>query len=81
MKKGEKIIQYLQSKYPLPLKEEENRNNMDDTDNDITGRTNLMLDNSDVIFKWINYLETVSDGEFDEIVNDNAKNNNSHSLD
>ncbi|HEX7259101.1 MAG TPA: hypothetical protein VF242_13685 [Nitrososphaeraceae archaeon] len=73
-------MQFLLNKYPLPSREE-NRNNMDDTDNDITGRTNLMLDNSDVIFKWINYLETVSDGEFDEIVNDNAKNNNSHSLD
>ena len=72
-------MQFLLNKYPLPSREE-NRNNMDDTDNDITGRTNLMLDNSDVIFKWINYLETVSDGEFDEIVNDNAKNNNSHSL-
>jgi hypothetical protein len=80
MKKGEKLMQFLLNKYPLPSREE-NRNNMDDTDNDITGRTNLMLDNSDVIFKWINYLETVSDGEFDEIVNDNAKNNNSHSLD
>ena len=73
-------MQFLLNKYPLPSREE-NRNNMDDTDNDITGRTNLMLDNSDVIFKWISYLETVSDGEFDEIVNDNAKNNNSHSLD
>ena len=73
-------MQFLLNKYPLPSREE-NRNNMDDTDNDITGRTNLMLDNSDVVFKWINYLETVSDGEFDEIVNDNAKNNNSHSLD
>ena len=73
-------MQFLLNKYPLPSREE-NRNNMDDTDNDITGRTDLMLDNSDVIFKWINYLETVSDGEFDEIVNDNAKNNNSHSLD
>ena len=73
-------MQFLSTKYPLPSREE-NRNNMDDTDNDITGRTNLMLDNSDVIFKWINYLETVSDEEFDEIVNDNAKNNNSHSLD
>jgi hypothetical protein len=80
MKKGEKLMQFLLTKYPLPSREE-NRNNMDDTDNDITGRTNLMLDNSDVIFKWINYLETVSDEEFDEIVNDNAKNNNSHSLD
>ena len=73
-------MQFLLTKYPLPNREE-NRNNMDDTDNDITGRTNLMLDNSDVIFKWINYLETISDEEFDEIVNDNAKNNNSHSLD
>ena len=73
-------MQFLLNKYPLPSREE-NRNNMDDTDNDITGRTNLMLDNSDVVFKWINYLETVSDGEFDEIVNDNAKNNNSNSLD
>ena len=73
-------MQFLLNKYPLPSREE-NRNNMDDTDNDITGRTNLMLDNSDVIFKWINYLETVSDEEFDEIVNDNTKNNNSHSLD
>ena len=80
MKKGEKLMQFLLTKYPLPSREE-NRNNMDDTDNDITGRTNLMLDNSDVIFKWINYLEPVSDEEFDEIVNDNAKNNNSHSLD
>ena len=80
MKKGEKLLQFLQVKYPLPSREE-NRNNKDDTDNDITGRTNLMLDNSDVIFKWINYLEPVSDEEFDEIVNDNAKNNNSHSLD
>ena len=73
-------MQFLLNKYPLPSKEE-NRNNMDDTDNDITGRTNLILDNSDVIFKWINYLETISDEEFDEIVNDNAKNNNSQSLD
>ena len=73
-------MQFLLTKYPLPSREE-NRNNMDDTDNDITGRTNLVLDNSDVIFKWINYLETVSDEEFDEIVNDNAKNHNSHSLD
>ena len=72
-------MQFLLTKYPLPSREE-NRNNMDDTDNDITGRTNLMLDNSDVIFKWINYLETVSDEEFDKIVNDNAKNNNSNSL-
>ena len=68
-------MQFLLTKYPLPSREE-NRNNMDDTDNDITGRTNLMLDNSDVIFKWINYLEPVSDEEFDEIVNDNPKNNN-----
>lgn len=73
-------MQFLLNKYFLPSKEE-NRNNMDDTDNDITGRTNLILDNSDVIFKWINYLETISDEEFDEIVNDNAKNNNSQSLD
>ena len=73
-------MQFLLTKYPLPSREE-NRNNIDDTDNDITRRTNLMLDNSDVIFKWINYLEPVSDEEFDEIVNDNAKNNNSHSLD
>ncbi len=73
-------MQFLLTKYPLPSREE-NKNNMDDTDNDITGRTNLMLDNSDVIFEWINYLETVSDEEFDEIVNDNAKNNNSNSLD
>ena len=73
-------MQFLLTKYPLPSREE-NRNNMDDTDNDITGRTNLMLDNSDVIFKWINYLETVSDEEFDKIVNDNAKNNHSNSLD
>ena len=80
MKKGEKLMQFLLTKYPLPSREE-NRNNMDDTDNDITGRTNLMLDNSDVIFKWINYLETVSDEEFDEIVNDKAKNKNSNSLD
>ena len=80
MKKGEKLMQFLLTKYPLPSREE-NRNNMDDTDNDITGRTNLMLDNSDVIFKWINYLETVSDEEFDKIVNDNAKNNHSNSLD
>lgn len=73
-------MQFLLTKYPLPSREE-NKNNMDDTDNDITGRTNLMLDNSDVIFEWINYLETVSDEEFDKIVNDNAKNNNSNSLD
>jgi hypothetical protein len=70
MKKGEKIIQYLQSKYPLPLKEEENRNNMDDTDNDITERINLMRDNSGVLLEWINYLQTVSDEEFNRIVND-----------
>jgi|GEM_PF-2908493 len=80
MKKGEKLMQFLLTKYPLQSREE-NRNNMDDTDNYITGRTNLMLDNSDVIFKWINYLETISDEEFDKIVNDNAKNNNSNSLD
>jgi len=80
MKKGEKLMQFLLTKYPLQRREE-NRNNMDDTDNYITGRTNLMLDNSDVIFKWINYLETISDEEFDKIVNDNAKNNNSNSLD
>jgi hypothetical protein len=80
MKKGEKLMQFLLTKYALPGREE-NRNNIDDTDNDITGRTNLILDNSDVIFKWINYLETVSDEEFDKIVNDNAKNNNSNSLD
>ena len=80
MKKGEKLMQFLLTKYPLPNREE-NRNNMDDTDNDITVRTNLMLDNSDVIFKWINYLEIVSDEEFDKIVNDNAKNNHSNSLD
>ena len=73
-------MQFLLTKYPLPSREE-NRNNMDDTDNDITGRTNLMLDNSDVIFKWINYLEIVSDEEFDKIVNDNAKYNHSNSLD
>lgn len=73
-------MQFLLTKYPLQSREE-NRNNMDDTDNYITGRTNLMLDNSDVIFKWINYLETISDEEFDKIVNDNAKNNNSNSLD
>jgi hypothetical protein len=81
MKKGEKLIQFLQSKYPLPSREEKNRNNMDDTDNDITGRTNLMLDNSQVILKWINYLETVSDEEFDRIVNDSSIDNNSNSLD
>ena len=80
MKKGEKLLQFLQVKYPLPSREE-NRNNKDDTDNDITGRTNLMLDNSDVIFKWIDYLETISDEEFDKIVNDNSNNNNSNSLD
>ena len=73
-------MKFLLTKYPLPSREE-NRNNIDDTDNDITGRTNLMLDNSDVIFKWINYLETVSDEEFDKIVKDNTKNNNSNSLD
>ena len=73
-------MQFLLTKYPLPSREE-NRNNMDDTDNDITGRTNLMLDNSDVIFKWINYLETVSDEEFDKIVNYYTNNNNSNSLD
>ena len=72
-------MQFLLTKYPLPSREE-NRNNMDDTDNYITGRTNLMLDNSDVIFQWINYLETISDEEFDKIVNDNAKNNDSNSL-
>ena len=70
MKKGEKIIQYLQSKYPLPLKEEENRNNMDDTDNYITERINLMRDNSGVLLEWINYLQTVSDEEFNRIVTD-----------
>jgi hypothetical protein len=80
MKKGEKLLQFLQVKYPLPSREE-NRNNKDDTDNDITGRTNLMQDNSDVIFKWIDYLETISDEEFDKIVNDNSNNNNSNSLD
>lgn len=80
MKKGEKLMQFLLTKYPLQSREE-NRNNMDDTDNYIIRRTNLMLDNSDVIFKWINYLETISDEEFDKIVNDNAKNNNSNSLD
>lgn len=74
-------MQFLQSKYPLPSREEGNTNNMDDTDNDITGRTNLMLDNSEVIFKWINYLDTVSDEEFDRIVNDSSKYNNSNSLD
>jgi hypothetical protein len=81
MKKGEKLMQFLQSKYPLPSREEGNTNNMDDTDSDITGRTNLMLDNSELIFKWINYLDTVSDEEFDRIVNDSSKYNNSNSLD
>ena len=67
MEKGEKLMQFLLTKYPLPSREED-RNNMDDTDNDITERTNLMLDNFDVISKWINYLETVSDKEFNELL-------------
>ena len=67
MEKGEKLMQFLLTKYPLPSREED-RNNMDDTDNDITERTNLMLDNSNVISKWINYLETVSDKEFNELL-------------
>ena len=52
-------MQFLQIKYPLPNREEEenNSNNKDDTDNDITGRTNFMLDNSGVILKWIEFLE------------------------
>jgi hypothetical protein len=38
MRKGEKLMQFLQIKYPLPNREEEenSRNNKDDTDNDIT---------------------------------------------
>ncbi len=74
MRKGEKLIQFLQIKYPLPNREEEENssNNKDDTDNDITGRTNFMLDNSNVIIKWIEFLEIVSDDEFDRIINDNS---------
>jgi hypothetical protein len=75
MRKGEKLMQFLQIKYPLPNREEEenSRNNKDDTDNDITGRTNFMLNNSDVILKWIKFLEIVSDEEFDRIIHDNSK--------
>lgn len=75
MRKGEKLMQFLQNKYPLPNREEEenNSNNKDDTDNDITGRTNFMLDNSGVILKWIEFLERVSDEEFDRIINNNSK--------
>ena len=45
MRKGEKLMQFLQIKYPLPNREEDgnNNNNKDDTDKDITGRTNFML--------------------------------------
>lgn len=77
MRKGEKLMQFLQIKYPLPNREEEenNSNNKDDTDNDITGRTNFMLDNSGVILKWIEFLELVSDEEFDRIINNNSKDN------
>lgn len=75
MRKGEKLMQFLQIKYPLPNREEEenNSNNKDDTDNDITVRTNFMLDNSGVILKWIEFLELVSDEEFDRIINNNSK--------
>ena len=68
-------MQFLQIKYPLPNREEDenNNNNKDDTDNDITGRTNFMLDNSGVILKWIEFLELVSDEEFDRIINNNPK--------
>ena len=68
-------MQFLQIKYPLPNREEEENssNNKDDTDNDITGRTNFMLDNSNVIIKWIKFLEIVSDDEFDRIINDNSR--------
>jgi len=68
-------MQFLQKKYPLPNREEEenNSNNKDETDNDITGRTNFMLDNSGVILKWIEFLELVSDEEFDRIINNNSK--------
>ena len=72
MRKGEKIMQFLQIKYPLPNRKEEESNNKDDTDNDITGRTTFMLDNSDVILKWIEFLELVSDEEFDRIINNNS---------
>lgn len=73
MRKGKKIMQFLQIKYPLPNRKEEESNNKDDTDNDITGRTTFMLDNSDVILKWIEFLELVSDEEFDRIINNNSK--------
>jgi len=73
MRKGEKIMQFLKIKYPLPNRKEEESNNKDDTDNDITGRTTFMLDNSDVILKWIEFLELVSDEEFDRIINNNSK--------
>lgn len=66
-------MQFLQIKYPLPNRKEEESNNKDDTDNDITGRTTFMLDNSDVILKWIEFLELVSDEEFDRIINNNSK--------
>jgi hypothetical protein len=32
-----------------------------------------MLTNSDVILKWIKFLEIVSDEEFDRIIHDNSK--------
>ncbi|MGI9012302.1 MAG: hypothetical protein ACR2F1_14115 [Nitrososphaeraceae archaeon] len=73
MRKGKKIMQFLQIKYPLPNRKEEESNNKDDTDNDITGRTTFMLDNSNVILKWIEFLELVSDEEFDRIINNNSK--------
>lgn len=66
-------MQFLQIKYPLPNRKEEESNNKDDTDNDITGRTTFMLDNSNVILKWIEFLELVSDEEFDRIINNNSK--------
>ena len=68
-------MQFLQIKYPLPNREEEenNSNNKDDTDKDITGRTNFMPDNSDAILNWIEFLELVSDEEFDRIINNNSK--------
>jgi hypothetical protein len=57
MRKGEKLMQFLQNKYPLPNREEEenNSNNKDDTDHDITGRTNFMLDNSGLFTSGLNF--------------------------
>lgn len=50
-------MQFLQNKYPLPNREEEenNSNNKDDTDHDITGRTNFMLDNSGLFTSGLNF--------------------------